>query len=71
MCKQAGDSNPTKLKIMENNIFIGQTRKAFAPYYRNVTIRKITGNYVTVSLGFDTKGNDTLTVVHRDDVLPK
>lgn len=56
---------------MKNNILIEETRKAFAPYYRNVTIRKITGNYVTVSLGFDTKGNDILTVIHRYDVLPK
>ena len=54
-----------------NSIFIGEQRKAFAPTYKNVVIRAKRGNYVTVSLGFDTKGNDITCVIHKDDILPK
>ena len=52
-------------------IFIGEQRKAFAPYYRDVVIRKKNGNYITVSLGFDSKGNDITCVIHKDDILPR
>lgn len=54
-----------------NSIFIGDQRKAFAPFYRDVTIRSKNGNYVTVSLGFDSKGNDITCVIHKDDILPR
>ena len=54
-----------------NSIFIGEQRKAFAPFFRIVTVRKKNGNYITVSLGFDTKGNDIKCIIHKDDILPK
>lgn len=54
-----------------NSIFIGEQRKAFAPTYRDVVVRAKKGNYITVSLGFDTKGNDITCVVHKDDILQK
>ena len=54
-----------------NSIFIGEQRKAFSPTYRNVVIRAKNGNYITVSLGFDTQGNDITCVIHKDDILPK
>lgn len=54
-----------------NSIFIGEQRMAFAPHYRSVVIRAKNGSYVTVSLGFDSKGNDITCVVHKDDILPK
>jgi len=53
------------------NIFIGEQRKAFAPYYRDVTIRKQIGNFVIVSIGFDSKGNDITTMIDICDVLPR
>ena len=53
------------------SIHIGEQRKAFAPTYRSVVVRGINGNYITVSLGFDTKGNDIKTVIHISDVLPR
>ena len=57
---------------MENSsIHIGEQRKAFAPNYRDVVVRAKKGNYITVSLGFDTKGNDITCVIHKDDILPK
>ena len=54
-----------------SSIFIGEQRKAFAPTYRDVVIRAKNGNYITVSLGFDSKGNDITCVIHKDDILPK
>lgn len=54
-----------------NAIHIGEQRKAFAPYMRNVVIRSKSGNYLTVSLGFDTKGNDITILIHKGDILPK
>lgn len=54
-----------------DSIFIGEQRKAFAPTYKNVVVRAKKGNYVTVSLGFDTKGNDVTCVIHKNDILPK
>lgn len=54
-----------------NSIFIGEQRKAFAPYCRSVIVRAKNGSYVTVSLGFDSKGKDITCVIHKDDVLPK
>jgi len=56
---------------MKNTIYIGEQRKAFAPTLKNVVIRSKNGNYVTVSLGFDTKGNDVTCVVNTYDILPK
>jgi len=52
-------------------IHIGEQRKAFAPTYRYVVIRAKNGNYITISLGFDTKGNDIKCVINKDDILPK
>lgn len=52
-------------------LFIGETVKAFVPTLRNVTIRKISGRLITVSLGFDTKGEDILSVIEIDDILPR
>ena len=54
-----------------SSIFIGEQRKAFAPTYRDVVIRAKNGNYITVSLGFDSTGNDITCVIHKDDILPK
>ena len=54
-----------------SEIHIGEQRKAFAPTYKNVVIRAKNGNYITVSLGFDSKGKDITCVIHKDDVLPK
>ena len=54
-----------------SSIHIGEQRKSFAPYYRNVVIRSKNGDYITVSLGFDSKGNDITCVIHKDDILPK
>ena len=54
-----------------SSIHIGEQRKAFAPTYRDVVVRSINGDYITVSLGFDTKGNDITCVIHKDDILPK
>ena len=57
---------------METSIIhIGEQRKAFAPTYRDVVIRAKNGNYITVSLGFDTKGNDITCLINKDDILPK
>lgn len=54
-----------------STIHIGEQRKAFAPTYRDVVIRAKNGNYITVSLGFDTKGNDITCLINKDDILPK
>ena len=53
-----------------SSLHIGEQRKAFAPTFRNVVVRAINGKHVTVSLGFDTKGNDIKTVIHQEDILP-
>ena len=52
-------------------VFIGEDVKAFAPTFRTVTIRKISGEKITVSLGFDTKGDDILMVIDIADILPR
>ena len=54
-----------------SSIHIGEQRKAFAPHFRTVVVRAKNGNYVTVSLGFDSNGNDITCVLHKDDILPK
>ena len=52
-------------------LFIGEAVKAFVPTLKNVTIRKISGRLITVSLGFDTNGEDILSVIEIDDILPR
>lgn len=52
-------------------LHIGDTRKALINGIKTVVIRGITGSYITVSLGFDSKGNDITAVIHKYDILPK
>lgn len=51
--------------------FVGEQRKAFAPFYREVVIREVLKNSVVCSLGFDSKGNDITTLVDINDILPR
>lgn len=54
------------------SLFIGEQRLAILPSgLKQVVIRKITGNYVTVSLGFDTKGNDITCIIPKYDIAIK
>jgi hypothetical protein len=52
-------------------IHVNDTRKALVNGIKTVTIRKVTGKMITVSLGFDTKGNDITAVVNEWDILPQ